>query len=43
MRCHRCKGPNAIHYVGAGMWLDFRCFLELVTGRKLPKDPPHAR
>jgi ribosomal protein L37AE/L43A len=27
MDCRYCKGPNAIHYLGGGIWVCFTCFL----------------
>lgn len=37
MKCmyHRgCSTENAIHYVGGGLWLCFKHFVQLFTGRR---------
>jgi len=31
--CTGCGAPDAKHYVGAGLWACFACWLKLLLGR----------
>jgi ribosomal protein L37AE/L43A len=35
--CAKCGGPDAIHYLGAGIWACFRCWAALIVGGRKGK------